>query len=74
MYLKIHHATEFDQYQRPCTKLGWFDRLAGSHGDGFREFEAGDLVLLGSNLPHVLKENPQFKEAYPALLPCGLII
>jgi AraC-like DNA-binding protein len=43
-------------------------------GDGFREFEVGDLVLLGSNFPHVLKENPPFKEAYPSILPFGLII
>jgi hypothetical protein len=43
-------------------------------GDGFREFEAGDLVLLGSNFPHVLKENIPFKEAHPSILPFGLII
>jgi AraC-like DNA-binding protein len=43
-------------------------------GNGFREFETGDLILLGSNFPHVLKENPSFKETYPTALPFGLII
>jgi AraC-like DNA-binding protein len=43
-------------------------------GDGFREFEEGDLILLGSNFPHVLKENPQFIDTYPSVEPFGLII
>ena len=43
-------------------------------GDGFREFEEGDLILLGSNFPHVLKENEEYKTAHPNVAPFGLII
>ncbi|WP_169315655.1 AraC family transcriptional regulator [Haliscomenobacter hydrossis] len=43
-------------------------------GDGFGEFSAGDLVLLGANFPHVLQENPAFKRQYPEERPFGLII
>ena len=43
-------------------------------GNGFNEFEAGDLVLLGSNFPHVLQENPTYRLQYPEEKPFGLII
>ncbi|TAE52265.1 MAG: AraC family transcriptional regulator [Bacteroidetes bacterium] len=43
-------------------------------GDGFGEFEEGDLVLLGANFPHVLQENPEFKREHPAEKPFGLIL
>lgn len=43
-------------------------------GDGFGEFAEGDLVLLGANFPHVLQENPEFKQQFPEERPFGLII
>ena len=46
----------------------------GVIGDGFMEFEAGDLLLLGSNFPHVLQENNEFNSQYPEDKPFGLII
>ncbi len=46
----------------------------GVVGDGFREFEAGDLVILGTNFPHVLQENPEFTAQFPEARPFGLII
>ncbi len=46
----------------------------GVVGDGFREFRAGDLVILGTNFPHVLQENPEFTLHCPEVRPFGLII
>ena len=43
-------------------------------GDGFKEFNEGDLVLLGSNFPHVLQENRDYKNVNPHEKPFGLII
>jgi len=43
-------------------------------GDGFRHFNEGDLVLLGSNFPHVLQENREFVKEAPQCRPFGLII
>jgi hypothetical protein len=43
-------------------------------GNGFNEFEAGDLVLLGANFPHVLQENPTYRLQCPEEKPFGLII
>ncbi|MFN4145658.1 MAG: AraC family transcriptional regulator [Runella sp.] len=46
----------------------------GVMGEGFREFKAGDLVILGSNFPHVLQENTEFRQQSPEVKPFGLII
>lgn len=46
----------------------------GVIGDGFRHFNAGDLVLLGPNFPHVLQENREFVKHKPGCKPFGLII
>ena len=43
-------------------------------GDGFTTFHEGDLVLLGTNFPHVLKEDKSYKQSHPDILPSGLII
>jgi AraC-like DNA-binding protein len=43
-------------------------------GDTFKEFKEGDLVLLGSNFPHVLQENKEYKVLCPGTKPFGLII
>jgi AraC-like DNA-binding protein/mannose-6-phosphate isomerase-like protein (cupin superfamily) len=43
-------------------------------GDGFQEFEEGDLVLLGANLPHVLQESKSFVKQNPEVQPFGLIV
>jgi AraC-like DNA-binding protein len=43
-------------------------------GNAFKEFEEGDVVLLGANFPHVLQESKSFKKANPDFAPSGLII
>lgn len=43
-------------------------------GDVFRDFEDGDLLLLGSNFPHVLKEHAEYQAAHPSVWPYGLTI
>lgn len=43
-------------------------------GNAFKEFEEGDVVLLGANFPHVLQESKSFKKANPDWAPSGLII
>lgn len=40
----------------------------------FKEFEKGDLVILGANFPHVLQESKEFASQYPDTKPFGLII
>ncbi len=46
----------------------------GVIGDGFQHFDAGDLVLLGTNFPHVLQENKAFSKANKSFKPFGLIL
>ncbi len=43
-------------------------------GNGFQEFDEGDLVLLGKDFPHVLQEHITFKKEFPDIEPFGLII
>lgn len=43
-------------------------------GDGFHQFEAGDLVLLGANFPHVLQEHSEYAREYPEEKPFGLTV
>ncbi len=49
-------------------------RTNGVIGDGFQQFDEGDLVILGSNFPHVLQENKVFVKENPGTRPFGLII
>lgn len=49
-------------------------KTTGVIGEGFREFNEGDLVLLGANFPHVLQEHTQFARNNPDCKPFGLII
>lgn len=43
-------------------------------GDTFRDFAEGDLVLLGSNFPHIFKEQPEYQAANPTVNPYGLML
>ena len=43
-------------------------------GQEFTDFEEGEVVILGSNLPHVLQENSEFASLYPDVKPFGLIV
>lgn len=63
-------------HYHPELELIYFikGKTTGVIGDGFMEFNEGDLVLLGSNFPHVLQEHTQFKRENPACEPFGLII
>lgn len=76
----ILKAEPFDLHTRwhyhPEIELIYFDegRTTGVIGSGFQQFEKGDLVLFGSNFPHVLKEDPVFKCQNPHVAPSGVII
>lgn len=49
-------------------------RTSGVIGEGFHQFEEGDLALLGPNFPHVLQEDKEFARQFPEFRPFGLII
>ncbi|HZF63279.1 MAG TPA: AraC family transcriptional regulator [Chitinophagaceae bacterium] len=49
-------------------------KTTGVVGDGFHEFEEGELVLLGANFPHVLQKHTAFANQHPKAKPFGLII
>ncbi len=63
-------------HYHPELELIYFIRgkTTGVIGEGFVEFNEGDLVLLGANFPHVLQEHTQFKRDNPDCHPFGLII
>ncbi|TDB59539.1 AraC family transcriptional regulator [Arundinibacter roseus] len=63
-------------HYHPELELIYFieGKTNGVIGDGFCEFNAGDLVLLGSNFPHVLQPNPEFEKYNQQAKPLGLII
>lgn len=63
-------------HYHPELELIYFieGKTTGVIGEGFVEFNEGDLVLLGANFPHVLQEHSQFKRDNPDCSPFGLII
>ena len=63
-------------HYHPELELIYFieGKTTGVIGEGFREFNEGDLVLLGANFPHVLQEHTQFKREQPTCKPFGLIV
>ncbi|MBU1820314.1 MAG: AraC family transcriptional regulator [Bacteroidetes bacterium] len=63
-------------HYHPELELIYFmqGKTNGVIGDGFREFQEGDLMLLGANFPHVLQVNPEFEKEQPEVRPFGLII
>jgi AraC-like DNA-binding protein len=63
-------------HYHPELELIYFieGRTTGIMGDGFQPFEAGDLVLLGANFPHVLQEDSSFVREHPHAKPFGLIV
>lgn len=63
-------------HYHPELELIYFTegKTTGVIGEGFVEFNEGDLVLLGANFPHVLQEHTQFKRENPRCKPFGLII
>ncbi|MCU0354116.1 MAG: AraC family transcriptional regulator [Cytophagales bacterium] len=63
-------------HYHPEVELIFFTegRANGVIGDAFTEFEAGELVLLGANFPHVLQENAAFAEQWPDVRPAGAIL
>jgi AraC-like DNA-binding protein len=63
-------------HYHPELELIYFveGKTTGVIGEGFIEFNEGDLVLLGANFPHVLQEHTQFKKENPDCSPFGLII
>ncbi len=63
-------------HYHPEIELIYFidGKANGVIGEGFQYFEAGDLVILGPNFPHVLQENREFARQHPKTRPFGLII
>lgn len=63
-------------HYHPEIELIYFikGRTSGVIGEGFCQFEEGDLVLLGPNFPHVLQEDKEYARQYPECKPFGLII
>lgn len=63
-------------HYHPEIELIYFikGRTSGVIGEGFYQFEEGDLALLGPNFPHVLQEDKEFARHYPESRPFGLII
>jgi AraC-like DNA-binding protein len=63
-------------HYHPELELIYFveGRTTGIIGDGFQQFEEGDLVLLGANFPHVLQEDSSYMRQHPAAKPFGLIV
>jgi len=70
----------FDLFTRwhyhPELELIYFidGKTSGVIGDGFHQFEEGDVVLLGANFPHVLQEHSEYTRQFPEHRPFGLII
>ena len=63
-------------HYHPEIELIYFikGKTNGVIGDGFHQFEEGDLAILGANFPHVLQEDKQYSAKHPGSLPFGLII
>ena len=63
-------------HYHPEVELIYFikGRTSGVIGEGFYQFEEGELALLGANFPHVLQEDKEFSRQYPGCEPFGLII
>jgi AraC-like DNA-binding protein len=73
-------AEPFDLHTRwhyhPEVELIFFEEGSTTAviGEGFQQFNKGDLVLLGANFPHVLKEDPAYKQQAPNDKPYGIIV
>jgi AraC-like DNA-binding protein len=61
-----HPEIELIYFIRGCT--------GGVIGEGFHQFNEGELVILGGNFPHVLQEDKEYARQYPDERPFGLII
>jgi AraC-like DNA-binding protein len=63
-------------HYHPEIELIYFirGRTSGVIGEGFHQFEEGDLALLGPNFPHVLQEDTEYAKLCPQTRPFGLII
>lgn len=49
-------------------------KTTGVIGEGFQEFNEGDLVMLGAGFPHVLQVHSPYAREYPQINPFGLIM
>jgi AraC-like DNA-binding protein len=63
-------------HYHPEVELIYFiaGKTSGVIGEGFQEFNEGDLVMLGADFPHVLQEHKPFAREHPGSDPFGLII
>lgn len=63
-------------HYHPEIELIYFieGKTSGIIGDGFQEFDEGDLVMLGADFPHVLQKHLDYKGMNVKKPPFGLII
>ena len=63
-------------HYHPEIELIYFieGKTSGIIGDGFQEFDEGDLVMLGADFPHVLQKHLDYKGMNVKKAPFGLII
>ncbi|RFZ94472.1 AraC family transcriptional regulator [Mucilaginibacter conchicola] len=63
-------------HYHPEVELLYFTegKITALIGDIFREFNQGDVLILGANCPHVLQENKEFKKDNPTASPVGIVL
>src|SRR6202000_3319297 len=49
-------------------------KTTGVIGDGFQQFDEGQLIILGANLPHVLQTDNEFSRPNPNCTPFGVVM
>src|ERR1700761_3418115 len=63
-------------HYHPEIELIYFieGKTTGVIGDGFQQFEEGQLIILGANLPHVLQTDSEFSREHPDCTPFGVVM
>jgi AraC-like DNA-binding protein len=90
LYEKLAKESEYSincfKAEVPCLDVPWHfhpemeilyvEKSTGTRfvGDHSEAFEAGDVGLIGANLPHVWKSDPIYKKNIPGLTACVFVI
>jgi len=89
-YEKLARETEYSinflEVEVPCLDVPWhyhpeteiifIEKSTGSRfvGDHSEPFEEGDIGLIGANLPHVWKSDPEYQKNIPGLVARVLVV